>query len=140
QGRGFAVVADEVRNLAGETQKSTEHIRTLIERLQKKSEETNVEMSNNLNLLNQSKESVESVSKAFESIIESVNAISEVNILVATASEEQSSVSNDISKNAEVVLEVVSQNVAGISQSSIATEELARLAEDQQSKLKQFII
>ncbi|WP_241907302.1 methyl-accepting chemotaxis protein, partial [Vibrio lentus] len=139
-GRGFAVVADEVRNLAGETQKSTEHIRTLIERLQKKSEETNVEMSNNLNLLNQSKESVESVSKAFESIIESVNAISEVNILVATASEEQSSVSNDISKNAEVVLEVVSQNVAGISQSSIATEELARLAEDQQSKLKQFII
>ncbi len=138
QGRGFAVVADEVRNLAAKTQQSTESIKELIERLQSKAERTNEEMSINLELVEKSRSNVIAVSDAFSSITESVNSITEVNTLVATASEEQSAVSLDISHNVQNVSDVVNQNVAGIEQSSVATEELARLAEEQQSKLLAF--
>ncbi|WP_347362044.1 methyl-accepting chemotaxis protein, partial [Vibrio vulnificus] len=87
--RGFAVVADEVRNLAAKTQQSTENIKSLIERLQRKAEETNIEMNNNLQLVNNSQKAVEMVTEYFRVISDSVNAISDVNTLVATASEEQ---------------------------------------------------
>lgn len=138
QGRGFAVVADEVRNLAAKTQQSTESIKELIERLQSKAERTNEEMTINLEMVEKSRSNVIAVSEAFSSITESVNSITEVNTLVATASEEQSAVSLDISQNVQSVSDVVNQNVAGIEQSTVATEELARLAEEQQSKLLVF--
>jgi len=81
---------------------------------------------------------VSSVAGSFTSINQAVVSISDVNSMVATASEEQSAVSTDISRSIEVVSNMVNQNVAGISQSATATEELARLAEEQQRKLLEF--
>ncbi|ELV8624633.1 methyl-accepting chemotaxis protein [Vibrio cidicii] len=138
QGRGFAVVADEVRSLAGKTQKSTESIRDLIERLQSKVDQTSGEMNGNLTMVQRSQEVVSSVAGSFTAINQAVVSISDVNSMVATASEEQSAVSSDISRSIEVVSNMVNQNVAGISQSATATEELARLAEEQQRKLLEF--
>ncbi|HAS6410519.1 TPA: methyl-accepting chemotaxis protein, partial [Vibrio vulnificus] len=110
----------------------------LIERLQRKAEETNIEMNNNLQLVNNSQKAVEMVTEYFRVISDSVNAISDVNTLVATASEEQSAVSLDISNNIDNVSQVVNQNVTSIAQITVATEELAKLAEEQQQKLQLF--
>ncbi|HAS6409323.1 TPA: methyl-accepting chemotaxis protein, partial [Vibrio vulnificus] len=110
----------------------------LIERLQSKAEETNIEMNNNLQLVNNSQKAVEMVTDSFRVISDSVNAISDVNTLVATASEEQSAVSLDISNNIDNVSQVVNQNATSIAQITVATEELAKLAEEQQQKLQLF--
>ncbi len=57
---------------------------------------------------------------------------------VATAAEEQSCVTADISRNISNIHEIVSQSSAGISQSASASQELSQLAEQQRRQLAQF--
>ncbi len=138
QGRGFAVVADEVRNLAGKTQKSTVDIQEIISRLQNQAEEANKYMVANMELVEESRDISLSLSDAFMAVTDSVSQISDINMHVATASEEQSNVTNDISKNVSVAFELVNQNVSGIRESQKATEELSNLATQQKDLIGFF--
>ena len=138
QGRGFAVVADEVRSLAAKTQESTVSIQAMISKLQLQSEKANDDMIGNLTSIKHSVSLIEDVKQSFNNIEESVHSISDVNSLVATASQEQLSVIENISVNTTQTLDLVNQNVAAINQTLQASKELSELAETQREELSFF--
>lgn len=99
QGRGFAVVADEVRNLASKTQQSTEEISNLISGLKDSTGQS-------ISAMNQSSEAIEqlaqSINQSNEKVLALFSRLIDVNAMnsqIATASEEQSSVIQEISNN-----------------------------------------
>ena len=139
-GRGFAVVADEVRSLASKTQESTVSIQEIIEKLQTQSEKAQNDMGQNVELIAESVLLADSVKGSFEDIVRAADSISEINTLVATAAQEQFSVTEDISRNTTQAFDLVQQNVSGIEETLQASLELAKLAESQKSELAFFKI
>jgi len=137
-GRGFAVVADEVRNLASKTQESTVSIQDIIEKLQTQSEKANSNMAKNVDLIGKSVVLAEHVKASFEDIAKAVESIAEVNSLVATASQQQFCVTEDISKNTTHAFDLVQKNTASIDETLQASSELSQMAEVQQSELAFF--
>ncbi|MGB6190555.1 MAG: methyl-accepting chemotaxis protein [Aeromonas molluscorum] len=101
QGRGFAVVADEVRSLASRSAASTEEIQKMINSLQAQSARAVSAMAEGRS---QSLAVVAQADKANEAlghITSHITQISDMNIQVATATEEQSSVVGEINRNVE---------------------------------------
>jgi len=137
-GRGFAVVADEVRALASKTQESTINIQEIIHKLQEQSEKASSNMIKNVDLIEDSVELVEQVKESFEDISKAMNVISEINGLVATASLQQTSVTEDISKNTTQANDLVQENASAINETLQATVELAQLAQTQKDDLAFF--
>lgn len=138
QGRGFAVVADEVRNLASKTQKSTVDIQEIIEKLQTQSKKAQDNMMHNVDLIDQSVQLVDNVKASFEDIQRAVESISEINSLVATSSQEQFHVTEEISQVTTKTYDLVHQNVSGIDDTLQASSELSELAETQKRELDVF--
>lgn len=137
-GRGFAVVADEVRSLASKTQESTVSIQEIIEKLQQQSEKAHSNMSQNVDLINQSVQLADNVKASFEEISRAAESISEINTMVATAAQQQFSVTEDISKNTTLAFDLVQKNVTGIDETLQASEKLSQLATTQQNELAFF--
>ncbi|MBO9489299.1 methyl-accepting chemotaxis protein [Endozoicomonas sp. G2_1] len=137
-GRGFAVVADEVRNLASKTQESTVSIQTIIEKLQAQSRSANKNMEQNVHLIEESVVLGEQIKLVFEDISVAVESISEMNALVATASQEQHTVTEDTSRNTTQAFDLVKQNVSSVNQSLHASNELAELSVAQKDELAYF--
>jgi methyl-accepting chemotaxis protein len=140
QGRGFAVVADEVRSLAAKTQKSTQDIQDIIANLQEQSEKVNDNMISNVTSIRESVELSKNVKRSFEVIAESVQSISHINSLVTTASQEQNKVTEGIANSTTRVLDLVNENVAAVTQTQQASQELALLAVKQSQELSFFSV
>ena len=137
-GRGFSVVADEVRSLATKTQQSTVSIQSIILKLQQQAEKASNNMTQSVELIEDSVDLTGQVKTAFEDIAHATKTISEINATVATASLEQTGVTEDISKNTTHAFDLVQQNVLSINQALQATTELALLAQTQKDDIGFF--
>ncbi len=137
-GRGFAVVADEVRQLAARTQDSTKETQQIIEQLQAQSTSANERMQSAIDTLENNKVVSSQANEALEGITAAISMNSDMNTHVATASEEQLQVTMDISNSIENIHHIIRQNASGLSQCTVASEELSDLAEKQSEQLKYF--
>ncbi|NOI65499.1 methyl-accepting chemotaxis protein [Vibrio sp. 99-8-1] len=137
-GRGFAVVADEVRALASKTQQSTANIQSIIDKLQKHADKANSNMCQNLSLISDSVDLAGTIESTFKNISDSVESISEMNTLVATASQQQHSVTEEISSNVNRTYDLVQENVESVIQIQQASTELSKMSETQKSELSFF--
>jgi methyl-accepting chemotaxis protein len=138
QGRGFAVVADEVRNLAKKTQDSTVSIQNMIVNLQSGSERASTSMKETLGKAQEGASNIVRAGELLEEIAEGIANISDSNIQVASAAEQQSQVAEEIHRNVNEINTLVIQVSAGAEQTAITSRELARLAEQQQGLVGRF--
>lgn len=95
-GRGFAVVADEVRSLASRTQDSTGEINNMIERLKKGANDAVEVMKASTAVSNVSMEKSQDAMEALNRIADAITSISQMTSQIATASEEQTSVTENL--------------------------------------------
>ncbi len=138
QGRGFAVVADEVRNLAKKTQDSTVSIQKMIANLQSGSDRAATSMQETLGKAQEGASNVVRAGELLEEIAEGIATISDSNIQVASAAEQQSQVAEEIHRNVNDINTLVIQVSAGAEQTAVTSRELARLAEQQQGLVGRF--
>lgn len=137
-GRGFAVVASEVRVLAQKTQESTGDIQQMITNLQAGSDRAARSMQNTLVTVQAGAENIVRAGDLLAEIAEGVAGISDRNIQIASAAEEQSAVAEDINRNVIDINDVAIQVSAGAEQTAATSLELARLAEQQQQLVGRF--
>ncbi|WNO10762.1 methyl-accepting chemotaxis protein [Teredinibacter sp. KSP-S5-2] len=116
QGRGFAVVADEVRSLAMRTQESTEEINTIVNELQSGARSTANSMESSYKCVEESVTNAGKAGESFKLISDTVDIITKMNNNIATATEEQQTVSvtivehiNDIQVKTDETLHATEQ-------------------------------
>jgi methyl-accepting chemotaxis protein len=137
-GRGFAVVADEVRSLAKRTQDSVEEIRQVIEALQTGTREVVSSMHSSHRQAQGSVAQVETAVLALRRIGDAVGVITDMNMQIASAAEEQSSVADEINRNVTSIRDVTESISAQAQESSEVGLTLNRLANQQQKLMSQF--
>jgi len=138
QGRGFAVVADEVRSLASRTQQSTQEIQQMIESIQNDARNAVGTMENGCQRVDHSVQQAEKAGSSLNTIAEMVANISDMNIQVATATEEQSSVAEEINRNLVNINNASEQNSGLSAQTQETTGKLTNFADQLHSLISQF--
>ncbi|WP_428842608.1 methyl-accepting chemotaxis protein [Pseudomonas reinekei] len=137
-GRGFAVVADEVRSLARRTQDSVEEIRGVIESLQAGSNSVTHSMNIGHGLAQDNVLQAQMAVAALERIDAAVNEISEMNLLIASSAEEQSSVAEEINRNVSFIRDVTESLSDQAEHAASISHELNNQANQQQQLIGQF--
>jgi methyl-accepting chemotaxis protein len=138
QGRGFAVVADEVRNLARRTQESTRQIQAVIAKMQQSSTLAVTVMKEGKSQADLSVQQAQCAGESLSAINLSVTRISDMNIQIATAAEEQSVVASEINRNFSQITSsaVKAEHEAG--KITSASHQLEALAKKLEKNVKQF--
>jgi len=139
-GRGFAVVADEVRNLAQKNQNSTSEIQDAVDAIQSGTKSAVEAMSQSKKEATTSKMHAEKAGLKLNEIVELVASINDRNMLIASSSEEQSAVTEEMHKNI-IKINVVAEETAETSNIVLDnSEQLDTLAGSLKSLLVKYEI
>ncbi len=140
QGRGFAVVADEVRTLANRTQDATQDIQAIIEKVQSGANHTMQAMEESKEKSQSTVEQAALAGESLQSITDAVNNILEMNIQIATAAAEQTSVSEHISETIESINLIAQRTVEDSKQISFAGDEMNTLSKNLNQLVSKFTL
>ena len=138
QGRGFAVVADEVRTLAQRTQESTQEIREVIERLQGGADTAVERMTGSSRKVGENVDAANNAGAALANITEAVKQIVDLNVQIASAAEEQTTVTEEINRNMVNISEQTDITAESAQSLATAAQELRNLSDNLHQTVGRF--
>ena len=138
QGRGFAVVADEVRTLARRSAEATEEIQQTINRLQGESDRAVTAMQSGQERAHQVVSEAHAAEQALGRIARHIEQLNDMNIQIATATEEQSSVVGEINRNVDEINNLTLASAAIAEELTSTSRTLRELSHQLDSLLGQF--
>ncbi len=138
QGRGFAVVADEVRKLAGNTQQAVQNTQELIEKIRHSSANAVNAIQQSQQLTHQAVGEADLAEAALDSIFQAIATINDMTYQIASAAEEQSSVSETVSGNLSKTSALANDIARDATSTANASQALRQAAERLQQLLGQF--
>ena len=138
QGRGFAVVADEVRTLASRTQESTEEIHSMISRLQDQSAQAVSAMERSAESSVTTSEMSQQAAETIALISDAVSNITEMNLSIASAVEQQSVAANEINGNIVQVVESTQGINKAMQNAESETAELSAVSQELKDLVSRF--
>ncbi|MGF1718448.1 methyl-accepting chemotaxis protein [Vibrio kyushuensis] len=134
QGRGFAVVADEVRNLASRTQNSTTEIEEMLNKLRQANDKVVSNMDITKSSCHETAENTSQVINCLDAVNTSVYKISDLSAEISVAAEEQSQVSEEVSRNMSAIGKVIHtinnnglESVKSVTELSLHNQQLASI-------------
>ncbi|VVO91869.1 Methyl-accepting chemotaxis protein McpU [Pseudomonas fluorescens] len=137
-GRGFAVVADEVRNLAKRTQDSVEEIRLVIERIQSGTRGVVATMHSSQTQAHSNAGQIQQAVQALSKISDAVTVISDMNLQIASAAEQQSAVAEEVNRNVSAIRTVTETLTGQATESAQISSQLNSLTTHQMKLMDQF--